>query len=242
MLNVPSARLTVPKGHNEEIVRRELIDAVLKSSKKLVYIHAGAGYGKTTLLSQIANSVESSAWLSLDGENDIFTFVNTLCEAIKQSIPEFDFSASEYLPFSEKDNFVPMFAGAFICGIENIPRDFVLVLDDVHAIEEADVKRFIACLFKYPPKNARICLGSRIAPWSDLMPLKIRGEITELTQRDLAFTAKEVNNMLDFDDPCIYNSTEGWPLAVRFFKVLLESGVSVRDIPSYGNDALYSYL
>jgi len=74
------------------------------------------------------------------------------------------------------------------------------------------------------------------------MPLLIRGEIIELTQIDLAFTTEEVNNILGFDDPYIYNSTEGWPLAVRFFKVLLESGVSVRDIPSYGNDALYSYL
>jgi LuxR family maltose regulon positive regulatory protein len=83
-------------------------------------------------LSQIANSVANSAWLSLNGEDDIFTFVNTLCEAIKQSFPEFDFTASEYLPFSGKDNFVSMIAGAFICGIENIPKDFVLVLDDVH--------------------------------------------------------------------------------------------------------------
>ncbi|HHW47494.1 MAG TPA: hypothetical protein GXX14_02620 [Clostridiaceae bacterium] len=116
MPNVPSARLTVPKGPNKEIVRGELIDTELKSSRKLAYIHAGAGYGKTTLLSQIANSAGNSAWLSLDGENDFFTFANTLCEAIKQSFPEFDFSTSEYLPFSEKDNFVSMFAGAFICG------------------------------------------------------------------------------------------------------------------------------
>jgi LuxR family maltose regulon positive regulatory protein len=109
-------------------------------------------------------------------------------------------------------------------------------------IEETDVKQFIDCLFNYPPKNARICLGSRMAPWNDLMPLQIRGEITELTQRDLAFTAEEVNNILGFDDPYIYHSTEGWPLAVRSFKVLLESGMSLSDIPFHGNDALYSYL
>jgi len=242
MRNVPRARLTVPKGPSEEIVRGRLIDAVIKSSKKLAYIHAGAGYGKTILLSQIASSAENSAWLSLDGENDIFTFVSTLCEEIKQSVPEFDFSASEYLPFSEKDNYVSMFAGAFICGIENISREFVLVLDDVHTIEGADVKRFIACLFRYPPKNARTCIGSRTAPWSDLLPLQIRGEITELTQRDLAFSAEEVNSILGFDVPYIYHSTEGWPLAVCSFKVLLERGMPVSDIPSYGNDALCSYL
>ncbi|NLK51133.1 MAG: hypothetical protein GX295_01625 [Syntrophomonadaceae bacterium] len=242
MLNVPSVRITIPKGSMEEMARGNLIDAVLNSSKKLAYIHAGAGFGKTTLLSQIANSAANAVWLSLDGEDDIFTFVNTLCEAIKQTFPELDFSASEYLPFSEKDNFVSMLAGALICGTENIPQDFVLVLDDVHTIEEADVKRFIVCLFRYPPKNARICLGSRVAPWTDLLPLQIRGEITELTQKELAFTREEAADILGFDDPAIYTSTEGWPLAVRSFKVLLENGISINDIPSYGSEALSSYL
>jgi LuxR family maltose regulon positive regulatory protein len=102
MLNIPSARLTVPGTAAGEIVRKNLIDTVLNSPTKLVYIHAGAGHGKTTLLSQAANSTGNAVWLSLDGENDIFTFINTLCEAIKQTFPEFDFSVSEYLPFSEK--------------------------------------------------------------------------------------------------------------------------------------------
>ena len=174
-----------------------------------------------------------------DREDDIFTFVNSLCEVVRQSSPEFDFSVSEYLPFSERDNFIPMLAGALICGIENIPREFVLVLDDVHTIKEADIANFIVCLFRYPPKNARICLGSREAPWNDLLPLQVRGEITELTQKELAFTSEEIANILGFDDPSTYHATEGWPLAIGFFKVLLENGIPIDDIPSYG---LYSYL
>ncbi len=71
MRNVPSVRLTVPKAAAGEIVRKKLIDTVLNNPKKLAYIHAGAGYGKTTLLSQIANSVENAVWLYLDGENDV---------------------------------------------------------------------------------------------------------------------------------------------------------------------------
>ena len=78
MLNIPSARLTVPRAVVGEIVRSNLIDTVLNSPKKLVYIHAGAGYGKTTLLSQVANSAANAVWLSLDGENDIFTFIDVL--------------------------------------------------------------------------------------------------------------------------------------------------------------------
>ncbi len=112
MFNIPSTRLTVPRAAAGEIVRQNLINTILCSPAKLVYIHAGAGYGKTTLLSQVANSFENSVWLSLDSESDIFTFINSICAAIKQTFPKFDFSVSEYIPFSEKDNFISMLAGA----------------------------------------------------------------------------------------------------------------------------------
>jgi LuxR family maltose regulon positive regulatory protein len=242
MLNIPSARLTVPRAAAGEIVRKNLIDTVLNSPAKLVYIHAGAGHGKTTLLSQVANSAGNVVWLSLDGENDIFTFINTLCEAAKQTFPEFDFSASEYLPFSEKNNFISMLAGALICSIENIADDFVTIMDDLHTIEEDEVKKLIACLIKYLPNNTKLCFGSREAPGQDFLSFKVKGNITELTQKELAFTREEIAGILGFDDPAIYGSTEGWPLAIRSFQVLLENGISIGDITSHGNEPLYAYL
>ena len=242
MLNIPSARLTVPGAAVGEIVRKNLIDTVLNSPAKLVYIHAGAGHGKTTLLSQVANSTENVVWLSLDGENDIFTFINTLCEAVKQTFPEFDFSASEYLPFSEKNNFISMLAGALICSIENISGDFIAVMDDLHTIEEDEVKKLITYLIKYLPNNAKLCFGSREAPPQDFLAFKVKGNIAELTQKELAFTRDEIACILGFDDPAIYGSTEGWPLAIRSFQVLLENGISIGDITSYGKETLYAYL
>ncbi len=242
MLNIPSARLTVPRAAAGEIVRKNLINTVLNSPTKLVYIHAGAGHGKTTLLSQVANSAGNTVWLSLDGENDIFTFINTLCEAIKQTFPQFDFSASEYLPFSGKDNFISLLAGALICSIENISGDFIAVMDDLHTIEENEVRKLIASLIKYLPKNAKLCFGSREAPGQDFLSFKVKGDITELTQKELAFTREEIAGILGFDDPDLYASTEGWPLAIGSFKVLLENGISIGDITSYGKETLYAYL
>ncbi len=242
MINIPSVRITVPKGTAALIIRKGLLNTVLGSSKKLAYIHAGAGYGKTTLLSQIAGGAENAVWLSLDGEDNIFTFVNELCEAIKQTFPKYDFAPSEYLPFAEKDDFISMLAGAMICSMENITKDFVLVLDDVHTTENAGVKQLLSGLMKYAPKNARLCLGSRETPWEDLLSLRIKGDILELTQKELAFTREEAAGILGFDDSSLYDSTEGWPLAIGSFKMLLESGIPVRDIPSFGKEALYAYL
>lgn len=242
MHNIPSARLTVPGTAAGGIVRRNLIDTVLSSAKKLVYIHGGAGYGKTTLLSQIAHSAENAIWLSLDGEDDIFTFVNTIFEAIKRTFPAFDFAVSEYLPLSGKDNFISILAGSLICSIENIPHDSVLVMDDLHTIEETGVRKLISYLIKYPPKNMKFCFGSREAPLDDYLPFRLKGDIQELTQKELAFTREEAACILGFDDPSVYSSTEGWPLAIGSFKVLLENGISIQDITFYGNEALYTYL
>ncbi len=242
MINTPSARMTVPTTVKGEIIRHKLIDTVLNNPVKLVFIHAGAGYGKTTLLSQIANSSEKAVWLSLDGENDIFTFINTLCKAVKQTFTEFDFSPTEYLPFSEKNNFISMLAGALVCSIENISGEFFMVMDDLHTIEEDEVKKLIFCLIKYLPKNARLYIGSREALWQDFLPFKAKGHVIELTQRELAFTREETADILGFDDPAIYTSTEGWPLAIGSFRILLENSISIDDIPYYGKETLYTYL
>jgi len=91
MNSIARVRLTIPKAISGEIRREKLIETITNSKKKLIYIHAGAGYGKTTLLSQIARSSQSAVWLTLAGENDILAFVHALSEAIKQPFPCFEF-------------------------------------------------------------------------------------------------------------------------------------------------------
>ncbi|MGI6604485.1 MAG: hypothetical protein ACOX2S_05480 [bacterium] len=135
-----------------------------------------------------------------------------------------------------------MLAGALICCIENTSDHFVAVIDDLHTIQNDGVKKLIAYLITYLPKNAKLCFGSREAPWQHLLSLKTRGDVLELTQKDLAFTRKEAADILGFDDPDLYALTKGWPLAIRSFKVLLENGISIGDITSYGKEDLYSYL
>lgn len=242
MLSIPSARLMAPKPATGELVRKNLVDSIINSTSKIVYVQGGAGHGKTTLLSQVAHSVNNAVWLSLDGENDVITFVNAVCEAINQHFTDFDFSVSEYLPFAEKPNFISMLAGVFICSIENIDKDFILIMDDVHSIEDEEVKKFIFGLIKYPPKNAKIYLGSREALWQEFISMKLKGSLMELTQKELAFTRSEIAEILGYDDSAVFFITEGWPLAVRSFKVLLDNGVSLSDIPSYGKETLYDYI
>ncbi|MDD4238777.1 MAG: hypothetical protein PHT62_09525 [Desulfotomaculaceae bacterium] len=242
MANVSSVKISVPTKTASEIMRKELVSAILSSQKKLTYIHAGAGYGKTTLLAQVANSVENAVWLTLDGESDIFSFLGLLSEAMHHTFPCYELNFSQYLPFERKNNFITILANAFISSIENIAQDCMVVLDDLHTVQDNSIKDFITCIIKYKPENIRICVGSRETPWQEFVALQVRGNILELTQKELAFTRKEAAQVLDFENENIYAVTEGWPLGIGSFKVLFENGVDLVDIPVQGNHILDSYL
>jgi hypothetical protein len=242
MMNVPRVRLTTPKAAAGELMRGGLVAAVREDKRRLVYIHAGAGYGKTTLLSQIALQTEQPVWVILDGESDAFSFLDLLSMALRRTFPDYAFNASEYLPFEKKSNFITLLSNAFISSIEHYPDDFMIFLDDLHTIESPQVRTLIAGIVKYSPEHIRFCLSSREAPWQGLSPLRLRGGILELAQKDLAFTRDETAGILGFDDADICRLTEGWPIAVGSFKVLLENGASADDLHARGSEALYSYL
>ena len=110
MANVSSVKISVPTKTAGEIIREELVSKILNSQKKFTYIHGGAGYGKTTLLAQAANSVENAVWLTLDGESDIFSFLDLLSEAIHHTFPCCELNFSQYLPFEGKSNFITILA------------------------------------------------------------------------------------------------------------------------------------
>ena len=242
MGNVSGTRLMIPKTLNGEVFRQRLCNRIISSHQKFVYIHAGAGYGKTTLLSQIARSSRNPVWVSLAGENDIFAFLNLVTLAIRQTFTEYRFSSSEYLPFAERDNFITILANALIVSIEDLQEEILIIFDDLHTVQSEQIREFIACLMRFAPDNFRLCLGSREAMFPQLAPFRARGDLLELGQKDLAFTREETEEILGCDNDGIYQNTEGWPLAIGSCRVLLENGVLPEDIPSLNKDILNSYL
>lgn len=242
MAEIASVRIAVPKPFNGELGRRKLAAAIAGSSRNLVYIQGGAGYGKTTLLSQVAGMLDHAVWLTLDGENDVYMFLDILSKALQHVFPEYAFHASEYLPFEGRENFATILANAWISSVEKLAAEITVILEDLHTVQSPALRALLTCMLKYCPDHIRLCISSREAPWQDLIPLRVKGRILELTQNELAFTREEVARLLGFDDETILSVTEGWPLAVGSFKVLLENGVSLDELPTRGNQALYSYL
>lgn len=242
MNGISSARLTAPKAAVGEIARQRLIDSVLACNKDFIYIHAGPGYGKTTLLSQLASLANNPVWLTLAGESDPFEFADSFCKAIRHTIPDYEFVVSEFIPFSDNENFIVMLANALISSVESLGKSIDIFLDDIHTVRNQNTKDLIACFLKYSPAGIRFVLGSREEKWQELMPLYLKGKLLEIQQSELAFSKEETVQLTGLAEDEIYNITEGWPLAVNSFKVLLENGASPSHVTYKGKQALYSYL
>lgn len=242
MLPISGARLSVPKGGPGELLRDELVRSADREPQKHVYIHGGAGYGKTTLLSQLARSADAAVWITFDGENDPLSFMELFAEAVKRIFPAYPFRSSEYLPFERDESFLSLLANACSSGLEKCPRALTIVFDDLHTLESEQIRSLIARILKYSPANLRFLLGSRETPYPELMPFLLGGSMLELTEQDLAFTRDEMRCFLGFEDAYICAATEGWPIAVGSFKVLLENGLSAGDLSVRHHQALHAYL
>jgi hypothetical protein len=241
-MNLSRTKLTIPKPAAGEILRKALVDSILSDNRGIIYVQAGAGYGKTTLLSQIAHANKDSVWATLDGEENVYSFLNIVSKAIELVFPEYYFNASEYFPLEKSNYFITTLANSFVNNIDKLNHDFILFLDDLHTIKSPQVRQLIACILKYKPETVRFCMSSREAPWQELLPLSIRGRIQEITQQELAFAKNEILQILGFEDEGIYQLTEGWPIAIGSLRLLMENGMSITDLSSHGSEALYSYL
>ena len=75
-MKVASALLTVPKAAPGEMLRSRLTAPFEASGRRILFVHAGAGYGKTTLLAQLTRGEAHPIWLSLTGEPDVLAFAS----------------------------------------------------------------------------------------------------------------------------------------------------------------------
>ena len=100
-----------------------------------------------------------------------------------------------------------------------MPDDFILVLDDYHAIDARSVDDALAFLLEHAPPQMHLVIATREDPNLPLARWRARGQLTELRAADLRFTAAEAATFLnqsmglalsEDDITALENRTEGW--------------------------------
>ena len=108
---------------------------------------------------------------------------------------------------------------SLINEINAMPDDFILVLDDYHAVDARSVDDALAFLLEHLPPQMHLVIATREDPNLPLARWRARGQLTELRAADLRFTAAEAATFLnqamgldlsEDDITALENRTEGW--------------------------------
>jgi LuxR family maltose regulon positive regulatory protein len=198
----------------------ERLNIGLFADCKLTLISAPAGFGKTTLVSDwIAGDTRAVAWLSLDeGDSDLTRFLIYLVAALQTIAKKFGAGTLALLNSHEPPSTESLLTN-LLNEITTIPNDFILVLDDYHALDSKAVDDALAFLLEHQPPQMHLVIATRQDPGLPLARLRVRGQLTELRAADLRFTSSEAAEFLNrvmglnlsaADVAALETRTEGW--------------------------------
>ncbi|MCJ7623543.1 MAG: hypothetical protein MUO76_08555, partial [Anaerolineaceae bacterium] len=216
-----NTKLLIPPSPKNVIHRPRLIERLNENTAcKLTLISAGAGFGKTTLLSEwVQQSQSPTAWISLDQrDNDPSRFWLYVIGALQTIFPDFGDASISILRSSQPLQIEKLLT-SMINEITETTGRFTLILDDFHLITESEINAGIIFLLRNQPEKMHMILSSRANPPWPLARLRARGEMIELRAQDLRFTLKEtaqfINDIMKLDISMnemtvLEDRTEGW--------------------------------
>ncbi|MEE4143211.1 MAG: LuxR C-terminal-related transcriptional regulator, partial [Halieaceae bacterium] len=199
--------------------------------RPLTLISAPAGYGKTMLASMWLESCSCpSAWLSLDeADNDLHSFVSYLLAAVLSAFPTLELKTQSLLDAPTLAS-APVLARYLLNDLAQIEERFILVLDDVHLIQEQVIYELLGELLHHSPPSLHLVLVGRYDPDLPIPSLRARSQVTEIRASDLRFTPEETAGLLrqmlqrEVDDGVAAEwtqRTEGWVTALRLVALSL---------------------
>ena len=245
------SKLLPPQGRGGTVPREELISLVEGSrAMPVVFLSAGPGWGKTTLLAQWASrSQRPFAWVSVDEkDNDPIVLLTYVAAALDRVSP-LDPSVFEALAspgVSVEATVVPRLGAA----LATIDQPVVLVLDDLHLLDNPACLDAIAALTRHVPEGSQLALSARGGPALPLGALRAQGLALEIGPDDLRMDEAEARQLLsaagvDLPDEEIAElteHTEGWSAGLYLAALSIRArGVKAKGAATFsGSDRLVS--
>ncbi|MGC9333825.1 MAG: hypothetical protein ACP5JJ_06750, partial [Anaerolineae bacterium] len=194
-----STKISIPRRREDLLPRRRLVDFVhTHLDRKLLLISAPAGYGKTSLLIDVAHDIDLPVcWYNLDAfDRDFAVFLEYFVAAIASRFPAFGERSRTFLRETGDPaaSMYPLVATLVQEIYDTIPEYFFLILDDHHNVEDQDqITTFLDLFVSYVDENCHLVLASRTLPaLPNLSLLVARRQAAGLSIDELRFTPQEI--------------------------------------------------
>ena len=236
-----ATKLYVPPPQPRVVLRPRLIECLNEGmNSRLTLICAPAGFGKSTLISEwLAGCRRPAAWLSLDeGDSDPTRFLAYLVAALRTVAADIGEGVLGMLGSPQPPPTESVLT-ILLNEIATVPDDFVLVLDDYHAINARSVDDALAFLLEHLPPQVHLVIATREDPNLPLARLRGRGQLSELRAADLRFTSSEAAEFLNQvmgldlsaeDIGALETRTEGWIAGLQLAALSMRGR---EDVPGF---------
>src|SRR5512138_531640 len=196
---VSKTKIIVPHRRPELLSRPRLLESMQGLlSNKLLLLSAPAGYGKTSLLIDLAQNIDMKVcWLALDLlDRNPQRFIAYLIASLAERFPgvgELSKPILNQLKSIEKDS------EALLVTLtnelyEHVEDDYLLIIDDYHLLDEAPVISSLLNRFlQLVDENCHVLISSRSLPDLDDVTLMVaREQVAGLSHAELAFLPREI--------------------------------------------------
>jgi ATP/maltotriose-dependent transcriptional regulator MalT/DNA-binding SARP family transcriptional activator len=229
---VVQTKLHPPRVYPHTLRRPRLSQRLqLALQYRLVLVQAGAGYGKSTALSGLADEPVQLAWYQLDSEDaDALRFLWHLAAAFEQRLPGVAASLAAFLEEWDREQEPDAWDQAVDILVNSLAEQMnaplLLVLDDAHHLNQSEsALRSLDRLVGRSPHQLHTILSARYpVSLPTLVTWRVRGETVEIDQEELAFTLDEVRclyeaqydlTLTEEQLALVLERIEGWPIALR---------------------------
>ena len=237
------------------VARTALVDRLAAAQVPVVTVVAPPGYGKTTLLAQLAERVwPRVAWVSCDdGDNDPVVLLSALAVALDRIEP---IDPAVFWALASSGAGITV-VPRFVSVIASMRLPVTVVLDHTEAVTNKGCLNTIAELVLHLPLGWRFALASRTIAPLPTARLRAQGGIVEVGAEDLAMSPEEASSLLEgvgvrpdmASTSELVQRTEGWPtglyiaaLAIRAGTRQSEAGLTFTGDDRFMGDYLRSEL
>ncbi len=233
-----------PPLFRRHVRRPRLTRLIDESAAQCVLLCAPPGYGKTTLATEWSEGRTDVVWYrATSASADVAAFSVGVAGKIAQLLPDATDRIQQRVRVAEPpDRLVRPLAELLAEELGDWPAGAWLVIDDYHLVADSvSVEELVDWVLELAP-NLRLLATTRTRPiWASARRIAY-GDISEITQQQLAMTHEEASHVLQGRSTeaieALVHQAQGWPALIGLAALAADAELPEDQL----SDALFRYF